>query len=463
MMDMITFLPEIFLALFVLMLLLGGVFGQETQPLSSLVKVGRIFLAASLLSLLGLAVIPWDGVPDHTLFFSKTPLVFWVQGILLMSLWPSLAMASPEASQFEYYVLLGLSALGMMVLVSASHLLTFYLGVELQALPFYGLLALRRKNGEALEAALKYFILGAVASGILLFGMAFLYGATGQLGFDGLQEILPQHKGSPLVLLGSSMVVVALLFKLSAAPFHFWAPDVYAGATNRQVAVMAISGKIALLLVVARFFFHVFESVSVLKPVLVGAALCSLYVGALGALRQSHLRRFLAYAGINQMGFLLLAFCVPGGPLTPLLIYSTGYFLSLILFLQVVTGFKISGKECSLLSSLKGLSKRHPRSSVLLSLALFSMAGIPPLAGFWGKFALLVPMIETGAFVVVLLVVLSSVIAAAYYLKLVKDIYFESEEEEVTCLPPRISAYLLGGCLLLFFVLQTFIPLDFTF
>lgn len=336
---------------------------------------------------------------------------------------------------FEFNILLLLSVLAMLLLISAHDLTILYVAIELQSLSSYILAALKRDSQFSTEAGLKYFTLGSLASAILLLGIAFIYGLTGSTEFEEINHVLTTlgmyHVQSYYFMMISIIFIfIAFLFKLAAAPFHIWAPDVYEGSPTIITAFFAIVPKIVILSVLIQLSFNVFqEFMSVWQMILVFSAMTSMLVGAWGAILQKKIKRFLAYSSIGHVGYILvgLTVCTVEG-LQATMIYMMIYIImSLTVFAIVLSLYKINKNEkVNYISELTGLSKENPLLAFILSLTMFSMAGIPPLAGFVSKFEIFYSAINSGFILLAIVGVLTSVIAAVYYIRMVKIMYFET-------------------------------------
>jgi len=346
----------------------------------------------------------------------------------------------------EFYSLTMFALLGMCVMVSANHFLTLYIGLELLSLSLYALIALRREDTRASEAALKYFVLGALASGLLLYGISMIYGATGSLLLpEVLMAGLGQSANPWLLKLGLVFVVVAVAFKLGAVPFHMWVPDVYHGSSTAVTALVGTAPKIA----AAVFAFRILVTgLGALHtdwvPMLNMLALASLLVGNLAAVMQTNIKRMLAYSTVSHMGFVLLAFM--GG----LEGFSAALYYALTYALMALTGFGVlmllsrEGRDCEEIVDLAGLNQRHPWYAFLMLLVMFSMAGIPPLAGFYAKFSVLKALVGQGFVWPAVFAVVMSLIGAFYYLRVVKVMYMDEAVE-----PAQAPVMCVGGRVLL--------------
>ncbi|QMT32037.1 NADH-quinone oxidoreductase subunit NuoN [Alysiella filiformis] len=335
----------------------------------------------------------------------------------------------------EFYTLAMFAAVGMSVMISASHFLTAYVGLELLSLALYAMIALRRDSAQASEAALKYFVLGALASGILLYGISMVYGATGSLQF---QEIfLAAHAGKVnawLLKLGVLFIVAAVAFKFGAAPFHMWVADVYQGAPTSVTAFVGSVPKIAATV----FAFRILVSGLALQMgdwllMFAGLAVLSLIVGNLAAIMQTNIKRMFAFSTVSHMGFILLAFLGSVVGIQAAIYYAVAYVLMSLAGFGVLMLISRAGHECDNISDLAGLNQRNAWYAFVMLLVLFSMAGIPPLVGFYAKFAVLQALLGSNyawATALAVFAVVMSLIGAFYYLRVVKVMYFDPAQDQ---------------------------------
>ncbi|WP_353172871.1 NADH-quinone oxidoreductase subunit NuoN [Paracandidimonas soli] len=341
----------------------------------------------------------------------------------------------------EYYTLALLALLGQMVMISAGNLITIYLGLELMSLALYAMVALRRDDVQATEAAMKYFVLGSLASGVLLYGMSMIYGATGDLSLEGISLAISTGNLERLPLVfGVVFIVSGLAFKLAAAPFHMWAPDVYQGAPTAVTLVVGAAPKIAAFAISLRLLVDGLHGLAMdWQPMLLVLAVASLVIGNLAAIAQSNFKRMLAYSTISHMGFVFLgmmAGVVDGSAEGAGTAYGASLFYVIIYVLTTLSTFGLilllsrKGFECENLTDLKGLNRRNPVLAGILLLSMFSLAGIPPLAGFYAKLVVLQALISAGYVWVAVVAVIFSLIGAFYYLRVVKMAYFDEPEGE---------------------------------
>jgi NADH-quinone oxidoreductase subunit N len=343
----------------------------------------------------------------------------------------------------EFYVLVLFATLGMMVMISANHLLTLYLGLELLTLSLYALVALQRDSAVATEAAMKYFVLGALASGMLLYGMSMLYGATGTLGIPQLAGIILGGGAQDVVLVFALVFVVAGLgFKLGAVPFHMWVPDVYHGAPTAVTVFIGSAPKLAAFAFIMRLLVQGLGAEQLLaewQDMLILMAALSLAIGNVTAIAQTNLKRMLAYSTIGHMGFLLLG--ILSGDVVG---YGAGMFYVVVYMLMNLGAFGMilllsrAGFEAENLDDFKGLNQRSPWYAFLMLLLMFSMAGVPPTVGFYAKLSVLQAVISVGAWwsiPLAVFAVLFSLVGAYYYLRLVKLMYFEAPVDAAPIAP----------------------------
>lgn len=331
----------------------------------------------------------------------------------------------------EFMVLTLFALLGMMVMISASHFLSMYIGLELMSLSLYAMVALQRDSAIATEAAMKYFILGALASGLLLYGMSMLYGATGTLDVAAVSEAIKQGVSNPnLLVFGLVFVVAGLAFKLGAVPFHMWVPDVYQGAPTAVAMLIGSAPKLAAFAFVMRILVDGLQPMMIhWAGMLIILAVLSMAVGNISAIAQTNFKRMLAYSSIAHMGFFLLG--VLSGGIDG---YGAAMFYIVVYALMSLGAFGMimllsrEGYEADTLDAFKGLNQRSPWLAFMMLLLMFSMAGVPPTAGFYAKFSVLEAIVNTGHIELAIIAVLFSLIGAYYYLRIVKLMYFDAPE-----------------------------------
>lgn len=371
---------------------------------------------------------------DTTIVGIKLAVLAGSIGVLLMSMG---YYAKENLIIYEYTQLIMLSTLGMLLLVSSKDLISLYLSIELISLSLYILAGIKREGQYSTEASIKYFLLGAVSSGLLLFGSALMYWLTGETSFIGLSTCIATpdvYQGTQEYItsltIAAMFIVVALLFKLAAAPFHMWAPDVYEGSPTIVTAYFAIVPKIATLGILYQLLLNPFFNIlSQLEPLLIICALLSIIVGSLGAINQTKIKRLLAYSAIGHMGFMLIGLST--GALDGLFatfIYIIIYMITSFNTFAFVLSFT-SSNSTSFISQLGGLSRLNPVLAFTFTLGLFSMAGIPPLAGFFSKYLVLLSAFHQQLYFVAFIAILFSVIASFYYIRLIRWMYFRNSSD----------------------------------
>jgi len=358
--------------------------------------------------------------------------------------WTYLKKHNLDNGEFVALVLFG--TLGMMVIASAASMLTAYLGLELLSLSMYALVALKRDDKIATEAAMKYFVLGALASGLLLFGMSIVYGATGTISLSGISTALAKAN-STAVALGLIFIAAGVSFKLGVVPFHMWVPDVYTGAPTAVTLILATAAKIAAFALAYRLFgtglTPAYEDWSIILAVI---ATLSIVLGNLIAVAQTNIKRMLAYSAIANMGFLLLGF-VGGGKdgYAAALFYAVAYAITGLVSFGILVLLSGRGVEIENIDDLKGLNARSPWFAFLMLLAMFSLAGIPPTVGFWAKLSVIESIVGAGYTWIAVIAVLASLVGAFYYLRVVRVMYFTEPEEGAIALPSRGETVLISA------------------
>ncbi|WP_350281846.1 NADH-quinone oxidoreductase subunit NuoN [Nitrosomonas sp.] len=332
----------------------------------------------------------------------------------------------------EFFSLALFATLGMMVMVSANHLITLYLGLELLSLSLYAMVALQRESAVATEAAIKFFVLGALASGFLLYGMSMLYGATGTLHLPELAKVIGSGQADhEIFIIGLVFVVAGIGFKLSAVPFHMWAPDIYEGAPTAVTLFIGSAPKFAAFGFVMRLLVEgLGDLVTDWQGMLVLLAVASMAVGNIVAIAQQNIKRMLAYSTISHMGFVLLGFIAAGeNGYSSSMFYVIAYVLMTLGAFGIIMLVSREGFEADKISDFKGLNQRSPWLAFMMLLVMFSMAGIPPMIGFYAKLSVLQAVLEAGYVWLVVVAVMLSLIGAFYYLRIIKFMYFDAPEQ----------------------------------
>jgi NADH-quinone oxidoreductase subunit N len=444
--------PELILSFSSLALLLIAAWRSEDGRLVSILSVAALvgagayamhFLCA------GTNADAFDGLYRADAFGSFAKILIYFAAAVSLIIAPSF-LGKMGAMRAEYPVLVVLAAVGMGIMVSATDLLTLYIGLELNSLAAYVLASFARNDERSAEAGLKYFVLGALASGILLFGMSLLYGFTGSTSFDAIGTAMSGDI-SLGKLLGLIFVLSGLAFKISAAPFHMWTPDVYEGAPTPVTAFFASAPKVAASALLIRIAIEAFgNQLDAWQQILIIVSLMSIIIGAVGAIGQQNLKRLLAYSSINNIGFLLIGLAAGSeagvaGMLVYLAIYvamTLGGFICLM---------QLKGRDGTMkegLSDIAGLSKTQPMLAAVFAIFMFSLAGIPPLFGFWGKLVVFQAAVAAGLLPLAVLGVAASVIGAFYYLKVIKVMYFDEPADQIVEADDKVLPWA-GGALAL--------------
>jgi NADH-quinone oxidoreductase subunit N len=419
-------LPELVLAVGAMALLMLGAFrGEGTTRLVNALAVCLLVLVGVLELLLpGGKLVTFGGgfiVDDFARFLKILALIGSVATLVLSTEF----LSDPSRRIFEYSILVLLSTLGMMVLISAGDLIALYLGLELMSLALYVVAASNRDNAKSTEAGLKYFVLGALSSGMLLYGASLIYGFTGTVNFAGIATEV--KTGSIGIVFGLVFLLAGLCFKVSAVPFHMWTPDVYEGAPTPVTAFFASAPKVAALAVFTRVTLTAFPGiVTQWQQIVVFVAIASMALGSFAAIGQRNIKRLMAYSSIGHMGFALVGLAAGTAEgAQGVLVYITIYVAMTLGSFAVILAIKRNGQNFELISDFAGLSRTNPLLAFFFAMLLFSLAGIPPLAGFFAKFYVFVAAIKAGLFTLSVIGVLTSVVGAYYYLLIVKVMYFD--------------------------------------
>ena len=460
--DVKVLFPELFLTLSILSLLLYGVAYSTSSTYNHPIIIRSTGWLSMLVLIITIMLTMNNPVHDQTLmngllvadYFGKV-----TKTVLLVSSAVALGISfdyikKERINFFEYVILVLLATLGMLFIISSYDLMTMYLAIEFQSLCLYVLAAFKRNSLYSAEAGLKYFILGAFSSGLLLFGISIVYGFTGATGFEDLGKLLAFTAGTDIVsssgvVLGIVFISAGLLFKIYAVPFHVWVPDVYQGSPTIVTVFFAISPSIAVFTLLTRLFTTTFHDlITYWQPIFIVCSIGSMLVGSVVALSQQRIKRLLAYSAIGHAGFILIALSTgtPEG-IRGLLLYVIVYIAMSACFFTVLLSLrkKEDNTQIVMINELKALYKSNPILAFTLATVLFSMAGIPPLAGFISKLYVFLPAIHEGLFILVFVGIAASVISAVYYLALVKVMYFEKADAWVSFEQvDKIKAVVLG-------------------
>ena len=423
-------LPEIFISLSIMFLLLLGVFKKNSSDIVHNLSVVSLLITGVLIynnsSNQNISLFNGGFVVDQLSSFMKILTILGGAFVLSIS---TKYLKIFKIFLIEYPVLILSSILGMMVMISSNDLMVFYIGLELQSLALYVLASFNRDQLKSSESGLKYFVLSALSSGLLLYGCSLIYGFSGSTNFDVIGDTMnASHYG---LTFGIVFILVGLAFKISAVPFHMWAPDVYEGSPTVVTLFFAIVPKVAALTVFIRFLYIPFVNmIEQWQPILIFLSIASMIFGAIAAIGQNNLKRLIAYSSIGHMGYALAGLSTSSNEgIQGSIVYITIYLFMNLAFFCCLLMLKRNDEYFETVDDLSGLSKNHPILSLSLLVILFSLAGIPPLAGFFAKFYVFKAVIEQSMYFLAIVGLLSTVIAAFYYLKIIKVIYFDEEKE----------------------------------
>ncbi len=433
--DLLPVLPEIFVALAAMAMLMIGVFGkgEGVRPMTMLGLA--VFTVAAVLAWMlgGERTTTFGGMFVMDSFAGTVKVMILLASALTAAMSVSF-LEREKLGRFEYPILMVFATLGMMMMVSANDFIALYLGLETQSLALYVLAAYNRENARATEAGLKYFVLGSLASGMLLYGVSLVYGFAGTTSFDGLARLfggehpVASHAG---LIAGLVFVVAGLAFKVSAVPFHMWTPDVYEGAPTPVTAFFAVAPKIAALALFTRVMIGPFgELADQWRQVVTFIAIASMFVGSFAAIGQNNIKRLMAYSSIGHVGFVLVGLAAgTAAGVQGVLVYLAIYLFMNVGTFAVILSMRQKGRMVEGIDDLAGLSKTNPAMALVMAALMFSMAGIPPLAGFWGKFYVFMAAVDAGLFTLAIIGVLTSVVSTFYYLRIIKVMYFDEPSE----------------------------------
>lgn len=446
-------LPELTLALVSLVALAAGVLPRRDThfPINMAVLGGLLIAAVLVLGQPDGDAFNGQYVADaFTRFMKLLVLAGAALGLLLAMDWN----VKEGLAKFEFPVLLLLSSLGMMIMVSANDLIALYLGLELLSLSLYVIAAFNRDSERSAEAGLKYFVLGALASGLLLYGSSLIYGFSGSTNFDGIAEALGGSQGVPFgLVVGLVFVLAALAFKISAVPFHMWTPDVYEGAPTPVTAFFASAPKVAAIALLTRVAAGPFgDLIGQWQQVIILCSLGSMILGALAAIGQRNIKRLMAYSSIGHVGYALLGLAAGTDyGIRALLLYMAIYLFTNVGAFAVLVAMRRNGRALEGVDDLAGLGRADPAMALAMTCFMLSMAGIPPLAGFFGKLYAIGAVVQEGYIALAVVAVLTSAISAYYYLRIIKVMYFDAGEA-LDPRPTSLSVVLAGtGLFTVFF------------
>lgn len=460
--DLLTLLPEIILALFAMAALLGSVFTGRDR-----VAVPLTWLTGMVMAVIAVWIIVY-GAGGRTAFggafiedgfsrFAKVGILLSAGVVLVMS---QDYMQKRGLLRFEFPILVTFSAIGMMMMVSAGDLIVLYMGLELQSLSLYIIASLRRDSVKSTEAGLKYFVLGALSSGMLLYGASLVYGYSGTTLFSGIIQTAIHGEVSVALLFGMIFLISGLAFKVSAVPFHMWTPDVYEGSPTPVTTYFATAPKLAAICLFARMLFDAFgNAVADWQLVIAYLSLFSMFLGSIGGIGQWDFKRLMAYSSIAHMGFALMG--LAGGDefaVQSMLIYMAIYLVMSVGTFAFILMMERDGAPMTDIRALNMYAKREPGKALALLMLLFSLAGVPPFLGFFGKLYVLRAAYEGGLVWLAIAGVIASVIAAFYYLRIVFFMYFGEEGETVDtpASPALWSALMISAAVMLLGIVNMF-------
>jgi len=454
--NLATILPELILACGAMALLLLGVMTRKEQ--------GELVLGLAMLVIIVAGVFVAKGQGTETAFnssFIVDPFARLMKLLTLTGAAAALLMSldywrGQGELKFEFPVLVLLATTGMMMMISANDLISLYVGLELQSLALYVLAAFDRDSARSSEAGLKYFVLGALSSGMLLYGASLIYGFTGSTAFPVIAEAVQPSGANLGLIFGLVFLMAGFAFKISAVPFHMWTPDVYEGAPTPVTAFFAAAPKLAAMALTVRVLVAAFPSVTVeWQQIVTFLAIASMALGAFAAIGQTNIKRLMAYSSIGHMGFALVGLAAGTSEgVEGVIIYLAIYLAMTLGTFACILAMRRNGRMVENIDALSGLSRTNPLMAFTLAMLLFSLAGIPPLAGFFAKFYVFLAAIHAGLYPLAIIGVLLSAVAAYYYLRIVKLMYFDAPAERFDPMPAALVTVLTvtGLFTLLFFV-----------
>ena len=429
MQTIIYILPELFLSLALMSLLMLGVFIKKSFKLvNSLTIISLIFTIALVINQPDEITKVFNNsyIIDKFSIVMKVLTLLFTIFILLIS---KGYLKNNNIDKIEYPIIILASVIGMILMISSYDLIVFYLGLELQSLCLYILASIKREEQKSTESGLKYFILSALATGLLLYGCSLIYGFTGSTNFEIISKNLNSINTG--AVFGLVFVIVGLAFKVSAVPFHMWTPDVYEGSPTSVTAFFALVPKIAALSVFVRFMHVPFENIILQwQTIIIFLSIASMILGSVAAIGQNNIKRLMAYSSIGHMGYALAGLATgTASGIQSLIIYLIIYLVMNLGAFGCILLLKRENTYCENINDLSGLSKNHPMIALCFLIILFSLAGIPPLAGFFAKFYIFISVIEAKMFTLAIIGLLATVISAFYYLRIIKIIYFDKPKK----------------------------------
>ncbi len=453
--DAAASLPEIVLASLAMALLMYGVFKKgDANDHVTMGAIVSLALVAALVIFGGEGKVTAFGGAFIVDTFARVMKVMALFGSAIAIVLSTHFMKRVKMARFEYPILVMLASTGMMMMISANDLISLYVGLELQSLSLYVVAAIDRDSAKSSEAGLKYFVLGALSSGMLLYGASLVYGFTGTTGFPQIAAALTATGSSLGLIFGLVFIMAGLAFKVSAVPFHMWTPDVYEGAPTPVTAFFAAAPKMAAMALFIRVMISPFAAVvQDWQQILVFVSIASMVLGAFAAIGQNNIKRLLAYSSIGHMGFALVGLA-SGSQVGAqgVIVYMMIYLISTLGAFACVLAMRRNGQHVEEISDLAGLAHNNKALAFVLSMLMFSLAGIPPLAGFFAKYFVFLAAVKSGLYALAIIGVVASVVGAYYYLRIVKVIYFDEPAEKFDALDGEVKwvAYASGAFVLLF-------------
>tara|TARA_Y100000817_G_scaffold208123_1_gene163225 strand:- start:641 stop:2053 length:1413 start_codon:yes stop_codon:yes gene_type:complete len=443
-------IPEIFLSLSTFTLLMLGVFLKKSFEIVYRLSILVIFL---------LLLILLTGDKENTKVFNESFLIdefsLYSKVLILISAFFILLISKRyitdiKNDKFEYPIIILLSILGMFIMVSSNDLILFYLGLELQSLSLYILASIDRDNIKSSEAGIKYFVLSALSSGLLLYGCSLIYGFSGSTNFEQIAIVSKDFNAG--TIFGMVFILVGLAFKISAVPFHMWTPDVYQGSPTSVTSFFSVVPKIAGISIFIKFMYSPFQGlITEWQYILVFMSIASMILGAVAAMSQSNIKRLMAYSSIGHIGYAIAGIAAGSeNGFKSTLVYISIYVVMNIGAFSCILLMKRSGKYIEDIDELSGVSKNHPLLSLGLMIILFSLAGIPPLAGFFAKFYVFMAVIESQMYTLAIIGLVTTVLSAFYYIRIIKIMYFDEPKKPFEKFTDyRIHGSILLSCILL--------------
>ncbi|WP_378950261.1 NADH-quinone oxidoreductase subunit NuoN [Mesorhizobium sp. ANAO-SY3R2] len=448
--------PELIIAVGALALLMVGVFsGERANTTVTGLAVALLIAAGGWMLVFG-----HDGQAYGSAFvsdpFARAMKLLTLLGSVV-TLIMSVGFAKAEKfDKFEFPVLVMLATLGMLLMISANDMLALYLGLELQSLALYVIAAINRENVRSTEAGLKYFVLGSLSSGMLLYGITLVYGYTGHTSFEAIAAALSGGERQLGLVFGLVFVLAGLCFKISAVPFHMWTPDVYEGAPTPVTAFFAAAPKMAAMALIVRVTMGAFEPIGLdWQQIIVFISIASMVLGSFAAIGQRNIKRLMAYSSIGHMGYALVGLAANSeAGVRGVVIYMLIYLVMTLGTFAFILAMRRKDGNVEQISDLAGLSSTNPMMATILTILMFSLAGIPPLAGFWGKWYVFLAAINANLYALAVIGVLSSVVGAYYYLRVIKIMWFDEPVGGFQPMAGELRLVLgLSGAFVLFYVL----------